>query len=304
MRVMPAGLLNAIAWLFLAVVWGTTWSVVTVGLRDLEPFFFAGTRFLLAGLILFATWPLLGTRAPSGRHQWVTVVVPGLLIFAFAYALQFWGQQFTASGVPAIVFATVPLLTMITGHFVIAEERLTAARVMGAVLGVAGVGVIFADQLLGGSGSALLGVLGFFLGALAIAVAQVMIKARGAEIQPVAMAAPQMVIGGVILLIISLTIEPLPERISMVSIGAIAYLGLMGSAVAFQMFYWLMKRMSVSRVSSMMLVHPVVAVIIGSVFLDEVLGVRVLAGGAMVLAGLALVLRLPAARPSAPNLES
>ncbi|KPJ90506.1 MAG: hypothetical protein AMS18_10705, partial [Gemmatimonas sp. SG8_17] len=87
-----------LAWITLSILWGLTWLAVRIGLDDLPPFNFAGLRFLIAALMLFATMLVRRTVLPRSWGDWVLITRTGLLTFGLAYSLQFWGQQYVPSG--------------------------------------------------------------------------------------------------------------------------------------------------------------------------------------------------------------
>ena len=283
----------AAVWIFLAIVWGTTWLAVHVGLETLPPLSFAGVRFLIASGALFLALLARGARLPRSWPEWRLIIQTGFLAFGVAYALQFWGQQYVASGLAAVLFATVPLCTLILAHFALPDEPLTRNKLMGVIVGLLGVVIIFSNQLQGDGGMAAVACLGFLVASFSMAAAQVLIKSRGTRIDAMVLASTQMAVGGVLLMTMAFVVEGNPLRLSWSApaVGAILYLALVGSATAFLLFYWLLKRMQVTRVSAMMLVHPVVALGLGTAFLDETLDWRAAFGALTILVGVSLILR-------------
>ena len=155
--------------------------------------------------------------------------------------------------------------------------------------------LIFSDQLRAESPLAVWGCLGFLVGAITHALAQVTIKASGQEIEPLVIAAGQMAIGGVVLFLLGISIEGNPLEITWTvqALLSTAYLSIFGSALAFFLLYWLLRQVKVTTVTSMGLVHPVVAVFAGWAVLNETLGWTVMLGTGAVLSGLALILVRP-----------
>ena len=275
-------------WLFLAVMWGTTWPVVGVGLKDLPPFTFAGIRFLVASAVLMLVALTRRTRLPRSGADWVIMLGTGLSAIGVTYAFQFWGMQHVESGLAAVLFSTVPLLTLVIAHVVLPDEPLTLTRFGGVALGTGGVALIFSDRLNGHSPMAMWAILGFLVGAIALAHAQVVVRAHGHRFDPVLLAAVQTAVGGTLLLTIGLSSEPpvTAASWSVRSILAVAYLSVIGTGVGFVALYSLLRRMPVTRVNSMMLVHPLVAMALGWAVLGERLGWQVLLGAGAILAGL------------------
>ncbi len=291
---------TGLVWSFLAILWGTTWLVVRVGLQDLPPFTFAGLRFLIASAVLIAIAVVRRAPVPKDIGDWVMMVGTGLTAIGITYAFQFWGMQHVASGVAAVVFSAVPLITILIAHLVLPDERISLAKVGGVLLGIAGVTLIFSDQLGSGSPFAVWAMLGFLTGAVALAHSQVVIRARGHRLDPVLLAGVQTAVGGAVLMTIGGMVEqPLETAVwSFRAFVALGYLSLFGTVLGFTLLYWLLQRMQVTRVNSMMLVHPMVAMTLGAVVLGESLSWLVLLGAATIVAGLVAILR-PVRQPAA-----
>jgi len=293
-----------LVWLFLAVLWGTTWLVVRVGLQDLPPFTFAGVRFLLAAALLTVVAIVRRVGLPTAPSDWVMMVGTGVSAIGFTYAFQFWGLQHVPSGLAAVLFSTVPLLTILIAHVVLPDEPMSLPKVGGVVLGITGVAFIFSDQVGGGSPMALWAILGFLVGAVALAHAQVVVRARGHRVDPVILAAVQTAVGGFLLLGIGTSTEgPLASHAwTLRALLAVGYLSVLGTAVGFVGLYYLLRHMQVTRVNSMMLVHPLVAIVLGWLVLGEQLSWPVLFGAGAIVVGLVPLLR-PSRRTAAQASE-
>jgi drug/metabolite transporter (DMT)-like permease len=280
-----------IVWLILCCIWGSTWLFIKLGLADLPPISFAGIRFVLASIIL--TLMVLARRArwPRTRNEWTLIAVVGVLQFGLNYGLVFWGEQYISSGLAAVLQSTFPAFGLIIAHFYLPQERMTAGRVVGVLLGVFGVAVIFSDQLSLAGRMALLGSVALVLSAFFGSYGNVLVKAYGARIDPQAMAAGQMIFGFVPLLTIGIVTEGNPTHFHWTTMAIISllYLVVIGSVVAFALYYWLVRNMDVTNTMLIALVTPPVAVILGMLVLHEKLNWRLLAGGACIISGLALI---------------
>ena len=260
-----------LVWLFLALMWGTTWVVVRVGLQDLPPFTFAGLRFLGASAVLIIIAVVRRAEWPRDLGDWVLMLGTGLTAIGLTYAFQFWGMQHVASGVAAVLFSAVPLITLLIAHLVLPDEQISLPKVGGVMLGIVGVTLIFGDQLGSAGPLAPWAMLGFLTGAVALAHSQVVIRSRGRRLDPVILAGVQTAVGGTVLMTIGGVVErPLETAVwSVRAFLALGYLSLVGTVLGFTALYWLLRRMQVTRVNSMMLVHPMVAMILGAVRLGE-----------------------------------
>ena len=293
-----------IVWLILCCIWGSTWLFIKIGLTDLPPLTFAGIRFLLASLILALLVTARRARWPRTRRDWLLIAVVGVLQFALNYGLVFWGEQHISSGLAAVLQATFPAFGLVLAHLYLPQERMTPGRVLGVLLGVFGVAVIFSDQLRISGSMALLGSVALVLSAFFGSYSNVLVKAYGAQIDPQAFAAGQMIFGFVPLLAIGIATEgnPFSFHWTPMALVSLVYLTVIGSVVAFALYYWLVRNMDVTNTMLIALVTPVVAVILGMIVLHEKLNWRLLAGGACIISGLGMiVLRKP--RKKVPNDE-
>jgi drug/metabolite transporter (DMT)-like permease len=280
-----------VVFLILCCIWGSTWLFIKLGLRDLPPITFAAVRFLLASSILFAIIKVRGVALPRGRGDWSLLAKTGVLAFTLNYGLVFWGEQHISSGLAALLQATIPAFGMLIAHAYLPGERLNAWKMSGVLLGVAGVGVIFSNQLGSEGARALAGSAAIVVGAASVAWANVLVKARGAKLDPAVLALGQMVCGLVPLACYALAFEgnPLKMRWTTLAVVCLLYLTLVGSVAAFLLYYWLVRNVDVTKTMLIALVTPLAAVLLGMVTLDERLTWRTVAGGALIMSGVALV---------------
>ena len=280
-----------VVFLILCCIWGSTWLFIKLGLRDLPPITFAAVRFLLASSILFAIIKIRGVALPRGRGDWSLLAKTGVLAFTLNYGLVFWGEQHISSGLAALLQATIPAFGMLIAHAYLPGERLDARKMSGVLLGVAGVGVIFSNQLGAEGTRALAGSAAIVVGAASVAWANVLVKARGAKLDPAVLALGQMVCGLVPLACYALAFEgdPLRMRWTALAVVCLLYLALVGSVAAFLLYYWLVRNVDVTKTMLIALVTPLAAVLLGMVTLGEKLSWRTIAGGALIMSGVALV---------------
>src|SRR5437667_4544407 len=280
-----------IVWLILCCIWGSTWLFIKIGLNDLPPITFAGIRFVLASFILSSLVMMRRVRWPRTRDEWSLIAVSGVLQFTLNYGLVFWGEQHISSGLAAVLQSTFPLFGLLIAHLYLPHERITTAKVLGVLLGIVGVGIIFSDQLSIAGQMALLGSVALVLSAVFGSYSNVLVKARGTQIDPQVLAAGQMVCGLVPLLVIGLATEgnPLMFHWTTKAVLSLMYLVVVGSVIAFALYYWLVRHMDVTTTMLIALVTPVVAVVLGMIVLHEKLNWRLLAGGACIISGLALI---------------
>jgi drug/metabolite transporter (DMT)-like permease len=280
-----------LVWLVLCGIWGSTWLFIKLGLEDLPPFTFAGIRFIIALAIVFSIIRIRGLELPRARADWLLLAVTGILSFGFNYGLVFWGEQYITSGLAALLQATTPAFGLVFAHFNLPGERLSWTRIGGVVLGVCGVAVVFSNQLAIAGRQALAGCVALLLSSIFVAYSNVLVKKYGKNLNPAIMAAGQMLFGLLLLLAAGLSLEGNPFRVHWTPMAVIAllYLAIVGSVIAFLLYYWLILNMDVTKSMLIALVTPVVAVILGMIVLNEEFGWRTLAGGAMIMLGIAFI---------------
>jgi drug/metabolite transporter (DMT)-like permease len=286
----PHRRLPPLVWLALAGIWGSTWLAIKLGLRDLPPITFAGIRFALAAVLLGAIVLIRRIRLPSSNREWGLLAYTGLLSITINYALVFWGEQYISSGLAALLSATVPLFGLPLAHRYLAAEPLTRSKIIGVLLGLLGVAVVFSGELGVGGPRAFWASVGIIVAALATAHASVLVKARGTHIEPAVLAGIQMAGGCIPLLVAGIALEgsPLVFHWTLLAFATLAYLTVLGSVVAFLMYYWLIRHTAVTGVLMIPLVTPLVAVLIGVVFGGETIGWHVALGGGAIIGGVAL----------------
>lgn len=293
---------SRLVWLLLCCIWGSTWLFIKLGLEDLPPLTFAGIRFVIASAIVFALIAVRHIPLPTKKRDWILLAVTGVLSFTLNYGLVFWGEQYISSGLAALLQSTLPLFGLIIAHFYLPGERMTWPKTIGVLLGVFGVGVIFSNQLQMSGPRALWGSAALVLSAFCAAYANVLVKTYALNLQPAVLAGGQMLFGLVPLLLIGVPLEgnPLNYRWTMMAVISLFYLAVVGTVIAFLLYYWLMHNMDVTKTMLIALVTPVTAVILGMLVLKEEMHWRTLIGGAMIISGLALIVLRRSKRSDAP----
>jgi O-acetylserine/cysteine efflux transporter len=263
-----------------AVLAGGSPVAVKISYSELAPFWGAALRFLIAFVILAAVIAVLRLPIPRGRAL-VGVLLFGLLQFGIPFMLIYWGLTEVTAGTTMVILAVVPLLTLIFG---VAErlERLSVQGIAGAVVALIGVGLVFSDGIGAASPSALLAVLG---GALSMAAAPIVIK-KFPRVHAVVENALGMAVGGGLLLGLStIFAEPKVLPVDLRTQLALAYLVLLGSIGVFLLYLFVLRRMSASGATYVMLLAPLAAVGLGGLLLGEPVRFMFLIGGVLVLAG-------------------
>ena len=273
----------------LCLVWGTTWFAIKIGLAYLPPFFGAGLRYVLASALIGALALAQGVREPRGRRLHATLAGLGLGAFAVSFGAVYWGEQYIPGGLAAVLFATHPLLVALVAARLLPDEELTARKLAGIALGFAGVAVLMADDVALAHPRAALGAAVVLVAPVVSAFVNVGVKRFGSDLHSYNLTSLPMFYGGSALLGASLLSEDWRAVAwSGPALASLLYLAVFGSTLAVVTYYALLKRVSVSRLSLMSYLFPVVAVGLDVLVLDERFGGRAWHGSALVVAGVAV----------------
>jgi len=278
------------AYALLCLIWGSTWLVIKVGYGGLGPFNVAALRFFVAGLLCVPIVPLARARWPRGQGEWLLVAFVGVALFGLDYGLIYWSEQSIDSGLTAVLFATLPLITIFAAHIYVPGEPITRRKLAGTLLAFVGVIALFGDRLRLDPGKAI--AMTSVVAATAFAAAaSVATKRHGAALHPAALNAPAMLVGAVTLIGASLVSgEAFTIPRDRQTIAAIAYLAVAGSVVSFLAYFSLLKTWSTTSLSFISVFTPAIALVLGFVFLDERPTPLMAVGGALILAGVTLAL--------------
>ena len=277
----------------LYTVWGSTYLAIKFGIRTIPPFLMASTRFLVAGTVLFIWASRRGDRRQDriGLPQWRAAAIVGTALLAGGNGGVVWAEGRVASGIVALIIATVPLWMAIVDRLV-SRERLPPLAILGLVLGFAGLALLVGRP--GGRIDAL-GVLVAMGASLSWATGSVYARRAPLPSRPLVSAAMEMLAGGLVLGILGvLSGEAARFDASAVSLGSILgllYLIVFGSLVAFSAYAWLLTHAKLSLVSTYAYVNPMVAVFLGWLVLSEPIGGRTFLASAVIVVAVAMIIR-------------
>ncbi|MFQ5603698.1 MAG: DMT family transporter [bacterium] len=282
--------LHLFVWLLLSAIWGSTWLFIKIGLADLPPFTFAGIRFVIAVIPLLILYFARKPTLPKSTREVGLILFTGFLTFSLNYGLVFWGETFISSGLTAIIYTSLPLFGLMLAHVHLPAEPMTVVKTTGVLLGIAGVTLIFSNQIRLENKYAFWGALAIVAAALVTAYAGILIKAHGSQLDPLVLTIGQMLVGFMPLLAAGLILEgnPLAHNWTLKAWLSLSYLALIGSSLTFVLLYWLMQKMAVTKTQLIPLASTLLAVILGNIILNEALNWRTTLGGLGILSGLAL----------------
>jgi drug/metabolite transporter (DMT)-like permease len=274
-------------------VWGSTFYAIRVGVQEVPPFLLAGIRFLISGAALYGWTKLRGERGPSGR-EWGSVALLAFLIFVMDYGAVFWAEQRVASGLTAVMMATIPVFMALAEIFILRTQRLTVRLVAALLIGLGGVGVLVSRSLdLGGAPIDRMGAMVLIVGAVGWSIASALARMLPLPESKVVSSGVQMLAGGIFLTVISCVLgEYRNFHVENVSRGAwiaLVYLIVAGSIIAFTAYVWLLHHESPTKVGTYAYVNPVVAVVLGYFLGGEELGLRAILGTVFVLVSVVVI---------------
>jgi drug/metabolite transporter (DMT)-like permease len=289
----PDRLLNLAALAALILVWGTTWAAIRVGLRGIPPFTGVALRFALASAVLLALAPAFGVKlgkAPNERRLWL---VNALLTFTIPYGVLYWAEQTVPSGLASVLFATMPLMVAVGAHFALPGERLTARGSLGILIGFAGIALIFSEDFRALGGSAVRTAAAVLLIApLCAGLSSIAVKKWGAGVHPISIGAVPMGITALLMGALALAFESgRAVHFDRPSVLAVLYLAVVGSAFPFTIYFWMLKHQTATAMSLINYATPVLAVVVGTLFLGEPFTLRIALGAALVIAGVGVAVR-------------
>jgi drug/metabolite transporter (DMT)-like permease len=282
----------ALLYLFLCLVWGSTWLVIRIGLADLTPFWSLAIRIGPALLfILILAWVQRTSWAEIKANRRKLLVL-SLLVYPVGYGLVYWGEQYVTSGLAAVAFSAMPFFVALLALRLLPGERLTAPKAAGLVMGLAGLVTVYWDQLGLGGPLRLLGMGAITFSAFVSAYTTILIRRDLGRVPPVAMTACTLMMGMLIVPGYALALEGTTTfHLTGRALASAAYLSVVASGLAFVAYYHLLTKISALTMSLISFVTPIVALALAAVYDREVLGARGYIGIALVLAGVLLAAR-------------
>lgn len=263
-----------------------------VGGAETPPVTFAEGRTAMAAPALFLARRMRGEALPRTRREWLPLIAMGVLNGVIPYTLITWGELYISSGLAAILTATMPLFTILLAHFWTHDERLTVMKILGVLVGFVGVVVLFVPELRAGVRMEFWGQVAVVVAAASYAAATLVARKFLGGVSHVVASAGQLASAAGWMLPLSLAFDnPLALRPSFAAIGSLVTLALLGTAVAYILYYWLIEHTGATRTSLVTYLIPITGVLWGAWLLGEPLTWESLVGLVVIIAGVALVSR-------------
>ncbi|WP_113887755.1 DMT family transporter [Roseiarcus fermentans] len=282
----------------LSALWGGSFLFVGVAVKELPPLTLVALRVGLAAALLWALAPMLGIGPPRSVAAASALLVLGFVNNALPFSLIAWGQTHLPSGLASILNAATPLFTVVAAHFLTSNEKLSGLKLVGALLGFAGVAALVGPNLLAGAGVDLWAELAVLAAALSYALGAIFARRMpGLGLKPIDVAAGQATAAALWLAPCALVWNrpwtlPMPGAATIASVLAIASLS---TALAYIVYFRILAGAGATNVQLATLLIPAVSVALGALILGERLAARQFLGYALIAAGLAFIDgRLPA----------
>jgi drug/metabolite transporter (DMT)-like permease len=274
----------------LALMWGTSYAFIKLGVQTLPTFTLIATR-LFIGLVFLASVVLIA-REPLPRNPriYVHLVVMALVNIVIPFTLITTAERSVDSAIAAIINGAVPLVVILLAAIVLRDEPITLGRLLGLLVGYAGVIVIVSPGLATSTGGQISGELALIGSTISYGIGAVYSRLVMRGLRPMIPAVFQVGFAFVIVAVLALIVErPFEVAWNGDAVFAVAWLGVFGSGAAYLLNFRLLARIGATRTSILAYFLPIVGIISGAIMFSEKIDPLVLFGTAMVLAGIALV---------------
>ena len=302
--VSPRRLALIAAFAALYLVWGSTYLGIRFAIESIPPFLMAGTRFFLAGIVMYviAVWQ----GAPkSSFAEWRTAFVIGTCLLFFGNGGVTVAEQWVPTGLASLLVATVPIYIALLAWLTGSAPRPRPLVFLGLVGGFVGVGILVGPALTAvpatSSRHVGAGMLILLFSSLVWSIGSLYSRRARNAASPFLSAAQTMLCGGSLMMLAGFARGEAqdfdPRQVTALSLGAFAYLVLVGAIVGYTAFIWLLRHCDPSKVATYAYVNPVVAVLLGAFFAGETLTVRTALATTIIIASVALVITAQQTKP-------
>ncbi len=277
--------------LLVASFWGGSYFFTGVAVKELPVFSIVMSRYAIAGPLLLLLIYWRGERFPWHRD----IIGIGLFLATFNQLIPFsliaWGQGHIPSAVASILNAAGPIVTLVMAHYLTHDDRMNRRRAAGVVIGFAGMGIMIGAAAMQALNVSILAQLACVLATLSYAFGSITARKFTRRIKPTEMVAAQSVVAGIMLLPVLLAVDR-PWTLPIPSVGtwlSLLGLGVLSSTVGHLIFFRLLATAGATNISLVSYFMPVSAILLGVVFLGDVLESRHVAGMCIIAFGLAVM---------------
>ena len=280
-----------VAFVSLGLIWGSSFAWIKIAVEDVPPATLVAWRMTLGAIGMLLLVAAFRLRLPRGAGEWLPLVVLGAVNAALPIFLISWGQQFVDSGTAAVLNSLTPIFSLLIAGVVLRVEPVTALRVIGLLLGFAGAALLASRELeLRADASGLIGAMAVVVAAFSYAVGASYARHRIQRAHRYVVAGGTLLFASADAWVLALLADGglvLPTRLE--SVVAIAWLGILGSFVAYVLFFFLIEHLGATMASMVTYLFPVVGVGLGVLLLGERMDLRLGIGTILVLIGITVV---------------
>jgi drug/metabolite transporter (DMT)-like permease len=281
---------NLLLLLVLGAIWGSSYLFIKVIVAEVPAPTLVAGRLTLATACLWAILRAQGRSMPRSLEMWGRYAVMGLLGSAVPYWLISWGEQYIPSGLASLLQATTPVFTVILAQFLSSDERITLLKIVGLITGFVGVGILMLPDLRQGLRANLLGQLAVVGSSLCYAGTAIYARDRLRGQPPLVLVTGQMTTGMLFMLPVSLLVDrPFDLSPSLLALASWIGLTVLGTVVAYLIYFTLIERTSATFTTMVTYVTPVNGVMLGTLVLGEPLNAALLGSLGLILLGVVLV---------------
>ncbi len=287
-RTHTSPILLLLAFSAMCLIWGSTWMVIKVGLRDAPPLTTLGLRFWIAGVLVLLTTLIRRKRIPRDGAFLLFGVFLGVFHMALPYSMVYWAEQHITSSLTAVLYATMPLMVAILARIILGSS-LPVGKLAGIAIGLIGVIIIYSDRLGWSTESSGLGIAAVLLSVFFASLSSVVLKWKSPDVDSMTLLIVPFFVAGALVSAAGGVIEGAdPRDFAATTWGPIFYLAILGSFVAFGLYFWAIQRVDVTLLSYQTFIIPLIALVLGWMVLGEAVSRRVAMGTVMILGGIAL----------------
>ncbi len=275
-------------WL-LGIIWGSSFLLIKVAVDQLGPLPLVTVRIGLAALIMAVFLRATGRTWPRARREVIALLFVGVFNTAVPFTLITWGEKSIDSGLATVLNATTPLFTLVFAHLALYDERMTPYKVLGMLLGFGGVALLASRQVDFSSPNPISGQAAVLVASACYGLSGITIRRYLRGVDPFTIAGNSLAVGGITMVIITLlAVHPLPDAgsLHLKTVLAVLMLATLNTVVAYFLFYHLISTWGATRTSMVTYVMPPIGVTLGAIFRDETVDWMIVAGTALIMAGI------------------
>lgn len=285
-----------LAFIALGSLWGSSFMWIKIAIQEVSPVMLVAIRLSFAILTLSTAALIFRQSMPRNRRMWMVLTIFGFFNVAVPYVLISWGEQYIDSAVAAILNSTTPLFAMLIAHKFLEDDRITLPRLVGLVVGFLGI-ILLISRGLSRSNQHTSAVQLVVLGQLAVLLASMLYAACAVfarkNLKGLSLTVQGLLplLGSTVFLWMIVGISEQPLNLPQIPITwiSLAWLGILGSGIAFLLYYYLIHSVGPTRSTLVTYVFPLVGVSLGVIFLGESLDWRLAVGGGLVVGSIIVV---------------